>query len=312
MRLVLATDEQKRQRDSLMFTTWGDPLTPEQWLDREERLRAQAWAKAGMQTWFLCAEGSGEILSSCETFRMTSALRGAPGSTYGIASVFTEEKLRGRSFSGELLSRVLERLRAEDAGAQASILFSEVGARIYERLGYVARAEWDVDWLFPPLPGEPAGVIPPEALAEGLARVPRPADPFVVFPTAEQLGWHRERERLYSGYLGRQRAMGCGARAGESTILWVANLRYQELFVLWIHAANAGEAGALIESARRVAGAASLKGVRLWNCPMPEGWTVEGSGGKAVPRPLSLAMIKPLCEGLHPDDWRSIQRAVWI
>lgn len=313
MRLILATEAQKRLRDPVMFTTWGDPLTSEQWVEREAGLRAQAWAKAEMKTWLLCEDGSGEVLSSCETYRMNSALRGEAGSTYAFASVFTEERLRGRGLASELISRVLQRLGAEDPGAQASILFSEVGPRIYERLGYVARPEWDEDWLFPPsTAGVPAGVIPPEALAGALDRVPRPADPFVVFPTADQVDWHRERERLYARALHRPRAMGCGARAGGSTMLWTANLRYEELFVLWLHAQKVDEADALIESARRVAAGASLQGVRIWKCAMPQGWSVERSGGKAVPRPATLAMIKPLRADLRPEDWRCIQRALWV
>src|SRR5690349_7491646 len=100
MHLALATDAQKAQRDELTFSAWGRTVTPETYALRERRLRAHPWSVAGMKTWLLCAD-DGAVLASCETFRTDSFLRDAggalvPGDSFAIASVFTEERLRGR------------------------------------------------------------------------------------------------------------------------------------------------------------------------------------------------------------------------
>src|SRR5439155_22422420 len=129
------------------------PLDLRDWVQREARLRAHPWSARAMRTWFLRGDG-GEVLSSCETFSMGSALRGGgqvqQGRAYGVASVLTEAHLRGRGHAAELLRRVHRKVAVQDASAQAFILFTEVGAGVYERAGYTARPEWDEDLAFPP------------------------------------------------------------------------------------------------------------------------------------------------------------------
>ena len=54
-----------------------------------------------MTTWLYVDEG--QVLSSCETFRMDSFLDGVRGSSFGVASVYTEPALRGRGYAGEMM-----------------------------------------------------------------------------------------------------------------------------------------------------------------------------------------------------------------
>ena len=106
MHLSLATEAQKQQRDRLTHAAWGQTLSVPDFCARELRLRAHPWTAAGMQTWLLTTEpgGAGEVLASCETFHNDSFLRGEgstlePGDSWSIASVYTEERLRGRLLS---------------------------------------------------------------------------------------------------------------------------------------------------------------------------------------------------------------------
>ena len=78
MRLVLATDAQKAERDAVTYMEWGKLLTPEGYFERERRLRAHPWSRADMKTWLLCAEEGG-VLASCEALRMDSFLRARDG-----------------------------------------------------------------------------------------------------------------------------------------------------------------------------------------------------------------------------------------
>ena len=310
MELTGAAEEEKVARDRLTHAPWGSPLDMDSWLRREARLRAHPWSRAAMRTWFLRGEG-GEVLSSCETFTMKSTAGSAAGTTYGVASVFTEDRLRGRGHASELLRRVHARVAAEDPLAQAFILFSEVGAGIYERAGYAARPEWDEDLVFPPSratgPGA-AEVAPEEELARVLACAPRlPPRGFVVWPSAEQLDWHRERERIYAEALGRPRAPGCGARHRDGVALWTGNLRSNRLYLLLLRADTPEAAAALVESARRAAAAAGLGAVHLWKQAMP-----EAAGGRLVPRDQSLPMLHPLKPEARAEDWTFIPRALWI
>ena len=316
--LALASEDEQRHRDLLTFAPWGPPLTLEQYLRREVRLRGHRWPARAMRTWFLRDERGG-VLSSCETFRMASSVRAGgerlQGAAYGIASVFTEDRLRGRGHAGELLRRVHQRLLAEDAAAQAFTLFSEVGAGLYERAGYTACREWDEDWIFPPsgATGPGAALPVPEAeLERALASAEPPDDELVIWPSVEQLDWHRERERIYAGVLGRALSPGCGAEHPGGVAIWAGNLRSRRLYLLLLRARTLEAADALIESARRAACAARLDAVHLWRCPMPEGWAPERSGGRAAPREACLPMIHPLHPNAGAESWRFIPRAVWI
>jgi len=304
--LTGATEEEKVARDRLTHAPWGSPLDLDSWLRREARLRAHPWSRAAMRTWFLRGDG-GEVLSSCETFAMKSTAGSGAGTAYGVASVFTEERLRGRGHASELLRRVHARVAAEDPPAQAFILFSEVGAGIYERAGYVARPEWDEDLVFTPSwatgPGA-ADLVPEEELA---CPPPPPARGFVVWPSAEQLDWHRERERIYAQALGRPRAPGCGARHRDGVALWTGNLRSNRLYVLLLRAETGEAASALVESARRAAAAAGLGAVHLWKQSMP-----DVAGGRLEPRDQALPMLHPLKPEVRAEDWTFIPRALWI
>ena len=94
MLLRRATDEEKRARDRLAHESWGQKLTVAEFVAREERLRAHAWARENMTSWLLLDSKDERILSSCETFDMVSFVDGQRGRTFGVASVYTEPSLR--------------------------------------------------------------------------------------------------------------------------------------------------------------------------------------------------------------------------
>src|SRR5262245_2541358 len=124
MELRLASDEEKRARDRLAHEAWGERLAVEGFVEREERLRAHAFSRAGMRTWLLVERG--DVVASCETFRMRSRHRGADGHSFGLASVYVEPALRGRGHATAMLDRLHPALLDEDPAAQAAILFSDV------------------------------------------------------------------------------------------------------------------------------------------------------------------------------------------
>ena len=304
MELASASDDDKRARDRLTYAAWGEQLTPAQYLEREERLRAHAWARASMTTW-LWRDHDGAVLSSCESYRMCSSVDGSAGETWAVASVFTEPALRGRGHARRMMDALVARARA--AGAQASTLFSDVEPRIYEASGYVARPAFDL--VFPPVRGEPARAV--DALFDAVVEIDEPADDFALWPTAAQLDWHVERARIYGELLGRPSLPTVGARAGAGVALWTVDWKHDRLLVLWLDAAREHEAEALLQAARRVAQALALHEVRLWAQP----WSFPGRadlGGDRVARVGSLPMMVPLVPSLRADAWTQIPRAVWV
>lgn len=325
-KLTRATAAQASARDALTHPAWGDRLTLEHYLAREARLRAHRWSTAGMSTWLL--EGDdGEVLASCESFRCDSWWRGERGVSFAIASVFTEERLRGRGYATTMMQALMQRLASGDdapgrtAGPTHAVhLYSEVGPTIYERAGFVARPSFD--WVAPPSKGAIEGVCD-AALSEGaiggaiegaidraIDRAGAPGDAFVIWPSADQIDWHLERERFYAGALGRARPRCHGARVGDAMAVWAADFKIDRLRVLALVASGADAAAALYEAARRAAGEAGLAGVIAWEDEQNAGW-FPGEPARRAPRPDALPMIRPVAPGLRAEDFRRVPRALW-
>ena len=305
MKLRLADEAEKRARDRQAHDAWGAQLSVDGYVAREERLRRHVWAHDAMRTWFWLAADE-TLLASCETYRMDGWHQGVRGDVWGVASVFTEAALRGRGHATAMIDRLLDVARAE--GVVASILYSDVGERQYARSGYGVRpAE---DRLFAPAEGMIAdGVDALIADGESLAHAAnRPADEaFIVWPSTAQLDWHVERTRTYGELLARPALPFVGARAGDGQIRWMVDWKSDSLKVTLLATTRGDEATALVQAARRMAGALGLREVRLWAQPWP-----FDIGGERVARADSLPMLAPLVPSLTASDWRHIPRAVWV
>jgi GNAT superfamily N-acetyltransferase len=295
--LRLASEAEKRARDELTFQEWAAGLTPEGYVERERRLRAHTWARASMRTWLL--EEGGEIVSSCETFAVPSLHRGERGTTHEVASVFTEPRLRGKGHAGRMMKRLVKQLREESPEAHAVVLFSDVGAGLYERAGFVTRPA--VDWVYPPR-ASTAKVEwlkhPPEVSLKGA---------LALQLSAEQLDWHLERERIYADQLRKPRPDVCGASVGNSRIVWACNFKSNSLVVLALEAATPDEAKPLMESAQATAHAVGLNEVRCWESALP-----MPPGGRREERKGSLPMLCPLHPAVKPESWEDIPRGCWV
>lgn len=319
MHLVAATDEQQVQRDALTYSEWGKLLSPEGYAAREQRLRAHPWSRSDMRTWLLCGEDGG-VLASCETFRTSSFLRSAdgslvPGDSFAIASVFTEERLRGHGYATRLMDLLAAGLERQPR-AHAALLFSDVGPRLYARSGYQALPAWD--WHLSPTPGDPAAsvdsLLREDELGAALGRLRQPEVPFFFWPTPAQLDWHLERGRIYVEHLGCSLPASLGATAGASTILWGLVGRSPELTVLMLDARSPSEARALLEAARREASRSGLSRVVLWEEPAhaPLLPLLQGEGATREARDGSLPMVRPLRPGLPVSPLLPAPRGLWV
>ncbi|MCY1043567.1 N-acetyltransferase [Corallococcus sp. bb12-1] len=318
MSLVLATDAQKSARDAVTHAAWGSPLSVPQYQEREARLRAHPWSREAMSTWLWLGD-DGAVLASCETFRTDSFLRGgdgrfAQGDSYAIASVFTEGPLRGRGYATRLMDSVALELERVAPRPHSVVLFSDVGAPLYRRSGYVEVPAWD--WHLDASEGVEGRAVDGGLLetdvARALERMRRPQVPFYLWPTASQVDWHLERERIYAELLERPRPRTCGAVVGGSTALWTMMARYGELVVLMLDARDASDAQALLAEARRVAHHAGLKRVVWWEEAATAPLLAGVPGAVRVQRDGSLPMLRPLRAGLPAAPEVPFPRALWV
>lgn len=316
MTLRVASEAEKRARDLETHAAWGERLSVEAYARREARLREHPFARRTMTTWLWCgADGdAGEVLASCETYRMESWLDGRPGGTHAVASVFVAPALRGRGHATAMMRALVERLRETDAEAHASVLYSDVGTEIYARAGYVPR-------VFPyrvlgAAPGDPArgvdALVGEHEVVDALARAPWPDERFLVRPSADQIDWHLERERVYTDELAQPRPPAAGARAGDALLLWYLDRKADRLEgLLLLSSSGAGVAEVLL-AGRRVAQGLGLPELRLWTSPADPPWPPGEAGGTELAHTGSLAMIAPLCDRLDPTSFRLIPRALWV
>jgi GNAT superfamily N-acetyltransferase len=318
MHLVLATEAQKAERDRVTHSIWGSPLTVEQFQQRELRLRAHPWCRDGMRTWLLTGD-DGQVLASCETFHNDSFLLGtdgrlSPGDSYSIASVFTEEHLRGQGYATRLMDLLAAELERASPRAHAAVLFSDVGAPLYRRAGYQEVPAWD--WhVFTgecPIPRRVSALLGDGDVAEALDRMRRPESPFYLWPSAAQVDWHLERERIYAELLSRPRPQACGAVVGDSIALWAMMARYGELVVLLMDARSDDDAAVLLETARSVAHKAGLSKVVVWEEPHTALRLALVPGALRVARDGSLPMLRPLRLGLPRAHTVPFPRALWV
>jgi GNAT superfamily N-acetyltransferase len=317
MHLVPATDAQKLQRDAVTYSEWGKLLSPEDYVARELRLRAHPWAHANMRTWLLCAD-DGAALASCETFRTDSFQRAPdgsllPGDSFAIASVFTEERLRGQGHATRLMDLLASELERQPR-AHSALLFSDVGPRLYARSGYRELPAWD--WHLSPSPGPPGepvdSLLRASDIGPALGRMRRPEVPFFFWPTPAQLDWHLERGRIYVEHLGCSLPPSAGATVGGSTALWGLVGRSAELTVLMLDARSPAEATSLLEAARREAHGAGLSRVVLWEEPGNASLLPLLAGATRVARDGSLPMVRPLRPDPRLPALLPVPRGLWV
>lgn len=263
-----------------------------------------------MRSWHL-VDALGQVLSSCESFRMASVVDGAPaGPAFGIASVFTEARLRGRGHAEQMMRLLEEALRELEPNAEAIHLYSDVGERLYARAGYVAISAWsevtEVASRSSAAPEIDEAVR--EDTLEGIWKgAAPPAKGFVIWADAEQLDWHLERERIYAAELNRPRPSTCGAKKGGAIAVWAADFKEDVLRIL---AATPGDSSeerdAVLRASHVAARECGLGKVEQWiDSP------AEARFGRVERRTSSLPMLRSL-RAVSVAEWRAVQRAIWV
>lgn len=179
--LTHPTPEEKKKTWALHHTMWGQALSLEDYLHREEYLTTVPLAKDGGVTHWILTDDSPPnqrpILSSCESLRKRALVcqAGVDGGKvqdaigHGIFSVFTDPQYRGKGYASRMMKELNPTLArwppagSKDVNGHAmpnsrfSVLYSDIGKAFYAKSGW---APFESSHLaFPPVARAEGGSV---------------------------------------------------------------------------------------------------------------------------------------------------------
>jgi predicted N-acetyltransferase YhbS len=111
---------------------WSDGLSRHAYGRFWQAQLTTPWGASRLTRWALV--DAGQAMASAKLYRFDAVLDGRAIQVAGIGAVFTPPAARRRGAAAELLARLLD--RAAQDGADAALLFSEIGPDYYARLGF--------------------------------------------------------------------------------------------------------------------------------------------------------------------------------
>jgi GNAT superfamily N-acetyltransferase len=339
----LASPTDILERDKVMFKHWGDGWDIDLFLVREATLNSISWA-ARKQTWVLRAgKLPAEIVANAETFALPSSVNGDLGCSYIITSVFVDPEHRGKRYGSTLIQQLVRCLTEQmpplavaSAKVQSIVLFSEVGAAFYERLGFLPQLAENSDVQFPvrkepEYQSCPPGLDAPShtviasiaamrsVLGSGLISKLPEATGLQTLTHHDQLEWHLRYSEFDCTAHGRTPVgvYGCvcafPSDAFRSEIVWKPVYGADnELAVLHMNAASAEAVQFLMHQALHTAQRNGFSRVSMYK---PRGsilsWLQKMDGYSEVERDGALPMVRGI-DPAHPvESWIDVQRVTW-
>ena len=182
------------------YPIWGEGLSREAYSRWNQGQMETAWGRGHLRR-VAFVEG-GKVLASAKRYDFEGRLFGGPVGVLGIGAVFTPPEQRGRGYAAALIGAMSA--EAEARGAGMALLFSEIGARYYEALGFRVLPREQVTIAVKPFTGSPAmlvrsgepGDLP--VIAEISARYADDAA-FALERTPDLLAFGLARKRLLAG-----------------------------------------------------------------------------------------------------------------
>jgi len=141
-RLVLADERQIESVYRESWSLWGAGLTPGGYQAVWEDVRRTAWARQHL-SFFVWLDEQGRVLSSMKVYRPILRLHGQTSRIHVLGAIFTPRALRRRGHASAMIRASVT--QARDGGASLALLFSDIGTRFYEDLGFVpllAEEQW--------------------------------------------------------------------------------------------------------------------------------------------------------------------------
>ena len=111
---------------------WNEGLTPTAYERYYTAQLATPWGRRALRR-FALVDGA-DVLASAKLYTFDAVLAGDPIRVAGLGAVFTQPEHRGRGAARDLIERLME--NAAGDGFDLALLFSEIGADYYARLGF--------------------------------------------------------------------------------------------------------------------------------------------------------------------------------
>ncbi|KAL4793747.1 hypothetical protein BDV19DRAFT_366150 [Aspergillus venezuelensis] len=251
--LAHPTDDENKKIWALTSNAWKDALSVDVYLEESAYLMTVPLAKdGGMTQWILVDKNlppnERPILASCESFYKRSWISDPNGNvtealTHGVASVYVDEKLRGKGYATRLmkeLAKTLPSWQTERTPCAASVLFSDIGKDFYSSVGWHAFPSYNVE--FSPQSAPVGGQLAKPLFAEDLPqlcepdkalsrnRMERPSSEgktrFMIIPDLEHMLWHHSKEEFAGMKLFGKKPDVKGAIYGEPG---------ERIWVIWTH-----------------------------------------------------------------------------
>jgi GNAT superfamily N-acetyltransferase len=182
------------------FPTWGDGLSRDAYARFNMAQMKTRWGAQHLQR--LALVDGGRLLCTAKRYRFDGWLNGRRVGVLGLGAIFTPAKLRRRGLARTLIERMLD--EAREQGLELALLFSEIGTRYYERLGFHPIRTPDALLTVATRPGAPAMLVRsgeerdyPEIAAMHAVRAERYA--FALDRSVDFVGYAVTKKRLAAG-----------------------------------------------------------------------------------------------------------------
>ncbi len=123
------------------FSIWNEGLARPSYGRWWAAQRLTPWGQTHLSRTALVA--GAEVRASAKEYWFEALLGGRSVSVVGIGAVFTQPAHRRQGAAATLIGRLLT--RAAEQGADLALLFSEIGATYYAKLGFTAVPTFDLD-----------------------------------------------------------------------------------------------------------------------------------------------------------------------
>jgi GNAT superfamily N-acetyltransferase len=137
------------------YPLWGDGLSRRayaQWNNAQEQTD---WGRVHLRR--LALVDGDHVLATAKQYDLLLTLDGRQVSTVGVGAVFTPAPLRGHGHARAIIEALLDAARGE--GAELALLFSEIGAEYYQRLGFTVVPVDTANITVRVKPGAPAVLV---------------------------------------------------------------------------------------------------------------------------------------------------------
>jgi len=219
MRLVVAEGAVLDEIIDATFPIWNEGLTRENYARWNSAQLKTDWGGKHLRR-FALLDDRGQWIASAKRYLWPIRLDGRDGVMCGLGAVFTRPEARGQGYAGEIINRLVEASREQ--GAIAAGLFSEIGERLYRRLGFVTVPMDEVDVEVERKHGAPAMLVragePRDLPALAALHATRSAGvPFSLRRDSSLIEYALAKKRLLAGL-----GAGPGPRGSRQTEFFVA------------------------------------------------------------------------------------------